>query len=154
MTGLIILGVPLGDLSFGQPAEEQGREMPPTNADERARLQVLEIDQLRAEAMIEPDLPTLDRITAEDYTHVESSGKARSKAEFLDGLRRGEYRFVTFVIDENLVRVYGDVAVVTGRYHNDIITQQGRQPTKFARHIRVYVRRAGAWLNVAHQATE
>jgi hypothetical protein len=51
------------------------------------------------------------------------------------------------------VRLYGDTAVVTGRYQNVVCTPQGEQPPKHARFIRVYVRRSGRWQNVAHQAT-
>ncbi|WP_157215783.1 nuclear transport factor 2 family protein [Flavisphingomonas formosensis] len=116
--------------------------------------EILALDAARADALVRIDIAFLDRITSEDYTHVESSGHTRTKAEFLDGLREGAFRFETFAIDENHVRLFGDTAIVTGRYHNDIRTPAGLQPTKYARHIRVYVRRGGAWRNVAHQATE
>jgi hypothetical protein len=109
---------------------------------------------VRVRALLNADLATLDRITAENYVHVESNGRCRSKTEFLDGLVRSEYRFQSFVIDENSVQIVGPVAVVTGRYHNNICTRKGLQPTKYARHIRVYVKNDGVWLNVAHQATE
>jgi ketosteroid isomerase-like protein len=115
---------------------------------------VLDLDRLRIKALVDKDLATLDRIISDDYTHVESNGKARNKAEFLDSLRVGDYSFASFVIDENDVRIYGDTAVVAGRYHNDIRTPQGLQPTKYARHLRVYVRSGAGWRNVAHQATE
>ena len=122
--------------------------------DEREVKQVLAVEAARVKALLEADIGTLDRITAQDYVHVESNGRHRSKSEFLDGLARAEYRFENFVIDENRVRIVGPVAIVTGRYHNDIRTREGLQPTKHARHIRVYVKRAGVWQNVAHQATQ
>lgn len=114
---------------------------------------LLALDEARARALVSVDIAALERITGEDYVHVESSGKRRSKAEFIEGLRHGEYRFDSFTIDENAVSIYGDTAVLTGRYHNDIRTAAGLQPTKYARHIRVYVRRGDGWVNVAHQAT-
>lgn len=123
-------------------------------AEEDERKIVLELDSLRAKALVDKDIATLDRIIADDYTHVESSGNARSKRELLESLRRSDYHFKSFVIDANRVRIYGDTAVVTGRYHNEIVTSKGLQPVKYARHLRVYVRRDGTWRNVAHQATE
>ncbi|MEU9348520.1 nuclear transport factor 2 family protein [Streptomyces sp. NPDC048278] len=124
------------------------------SGDEQAREDVLAVERRRAKAMVEADAATLAELTADSYTHVESSGVARTKEEFLRGLATGEYRFESFVVDENRVRVYGDTAVVTGRYHNDIRTPEGLQPTKYALHTRVYVKAHGRWLNVAHQATE
>lgn len=120
---------------------------------EDAAAQVLAIETARAKAMVAVDIATLDRITDEDYVHVESSGKTRTKAQLLEGLRRGEFRFASFAVDDNRVRIYGDVAVVTGSYRNAILTPTGPGPTKNARHIRVYVRRADTWKNVSHQAT-
>lgn len=122
-------------------------------AERKAEAQVLEVEEIRLRAMLDADIETLDRITAADYVHVESSGQVRTKAQFLDGLRDREYRFKRFVIEENDVRIMGSAAVVTGRYHNVIETPDGVQPVKYARHIRVYERRNGQWMNVAHQAT-
>ncbi|MET0291498.1 MAG: nuclear transport factor 2 family protein [Steroidobacteraceae bacterium] len=121
--------------------------------DEASRKAVLEADQRRIEALVAGDLATLDALTADDYTHVETNGGLRTKAEFFALLARGDVRFVRWTIDENTVRLFGDVAVVTGRYRNVVRTADGEQPEKRARHQRVWVRRDGAWRNVAHQAT-
>ena len=114
---------------------------------------ILALEAERCLALVAADVSTLDRITAEDYTHVETGGGTRNKAQFLAAMSRPEVRFSSWVIEENQVRVYGDTAVVTGRYHNTLCTADGEQPAKHARHIRVYVRRDGRWQNVAHQAT-
>ncbi|WP_084397960.1 nuclear transport factor 2 family protein [Henriciella aquimarina] len=115
---------------------------------------VLEVEAVRLKAMLEADVETLERITGDDYVHVESSGKVRTKTEFLDGFRNRDYRFESFVIEQNDVNMLGSVAVVTGRYHNIIETPAGVQPIKHARHVRVYALRDGQWINVTHQATE
>jgi hypothetical protein len=114
---------------------------------------VLALEQQRCTALVAGDVALLDALTAADYTHVESSGGVRDKAGFLAAMSRTDQRFVAWVIVENSVRVYGDVAVATGRYHNTLQTAAGVQPTKHARHQRVWVRCDGQWRNVAHQAT-
>jgi len=116
--------------------------------------EVLLIDDQRARALVAADIPFLDRITADEYTHVESSGTLRTKQQFIAGLRDGAFRFRSFDIDENHAVVYGDTVVVTGLYHNVVVTGATVQPVKHARHLRVYVRRNGTWVNVAHQATQ
>ncbi len=115
--------------------------------------EVLAVDAERCLALVEKDIATLAWITADDYTHTETSGHERNKAEFLAFMAQPDLRFTSWVIEENRVRVYGDMAVVTGRYHNTVHTAAGKQPPKYARHLRVYVRRDGRWQNVAHQAT-
>jgi hypothetical protein len=116
--------------------------------------EVRDVEATRAKAMVATDVATLDALTSESYVHVESTGQVRTKAQFLEGLTRGEYSFESFVIDETLVRIFGQTAVVTGSYHNVIRTSAGIQPVKYARCIRVYVRDNSGWRNVSHQATE
>ena len=130
--------------SSAQPAPEQG-------GDQRA---VLALDERRAAAFVTGDHAFLDTVTAADYTHVETSGATKTKAELIAERRRGTPRFERFDIERNDVRIIGDVAVVTGRYVNQVRTAAGLQPAKRARHLRVYVRREGGWQVVAHQATE
>ena len=126
----------------------------PASSEAARKAAVLKVEAVRLKAMLEADVDTLDRITGADYVHVESSGKRRTKQQFLDGLRNGEYHFHSFVIEQNDINILGDAAVVTGWYRNVIETHDGVQPEKFARHMRVYALRDGAWINVAHQATE
>jgi len=114
---------------------------------------ILDIEARRTQALLDGDAEILAALTGDDYTHVETGGGVRDKAGFLSILSRPGVRFSQWVIEENHVRVYGDTAVVTGRYFNRVTTAAGEQPPKHARHIRVYVRRNGRWQNVAHQAT-
>jgi len=115
--------------------------------------EVLAVDAERIAALLAGDVATLDRLIAANYTHVETDGGLRDKAQFLALLATPGLRFVRWEVDENHVRVYGDVAVVSGVYRNVVRTAGGEQPEKRARHLRVWVRERGAWRNVAHQAT-
>jgi hypothetical protein len=107
----------------------------------------------RCRALVDADVAALDRLTAEDYTHVETGGGIRDKASFLSILSRPGMRFTSWVIDEYRARIDGATAIVTGRYRNTVRTRAGDQPPKHARHIRVYACRDDRWQNVAHQAT-
>lgn len=113
-----------------------------------------ELEARRTKALIEADVETLDRLTSDDYIHVESNGMRRTKAEFLRDLAAAVYRFDEFVIDENEVVVAGDVAWAVGRYHNIVRRASGAGPVKIARHLRIWACRNGEWRNVMHQATE
>ena len=117
-------------------------------------LQVKAAEQARANALVAVDIERLMALTDEHYTHIESSGVSRTRDGFIRGLEDAEYRFRTFEIDAIEVRLEGTLAIVTGNYHNDIVTKEGLQPTKYARFIRVWKLTDDGWVNIAHQATQ
>lgn len=115
---------------------------------------IADLEALRLGSLLTVDLEALDRMTSEQYIHVESNGRRRNKAEFLTGLANAEFRFESFVIEENKIRVSSDMAYAVGRYWNVVTTPTGTGPIKHARHIRIYENEDGVWRNVFHQATE
>ena len=119
--------------------------------DRLGQLQAAEAGRCRA--LLAADVAALAALTGEDYRHVETGGGTRDRAGFLEAIARPDHRFVQWVIEESRIDLYGDVAVVSGRYHNQVQTPAGLQPVKHARFLRVWVHRYGAWWNVAHQAT-
>lgn len=120
----------------------------------QAKSDVLALDAKRIDALLHNDVAFLDSITDDAYIHVESSGGARNKSQFIAGRRNQRALFSTFVIDQNSATIYCNVAVVAGSYHNSYRTSGGTSVVKRARHLRVYVHTNGKWTNVAHQATE
>jgi uncharacterized protein (TIGR02246 family) len=130
------------------------RKAEPTQGVIHMEQEVLQVENTRIQALLQQDFATLERLMAEDCIHVESNGTRRTTAQFLAAFKAGEFAFEAFNIEENSVRIYGDTAVVIGRYSNRICTGGKTLPTKRARHLRVYVKRAGSWQLVAHQATE
>ena len=114
---------------------------------------VLAMEAERCRAILAADLVALDALTGEQYINIETGGAVRDKAGFLTAMARTDQRFVEWVITENNVRLFGNAAVVTGRYYNTVQPAEGPPVTKHARHIRVWVAKDGGWSNVAHQAT-
>jgi hypothetical protein len=115
---------------------------------------VAAVEQRRIDALLAGDVAALDAIIDEHCSHVESNGVARTKAAFLADIARREFSFDLFEIEENRIRVFGDTAVVAGRYRNVARVRGYPLPLKRARHLRVYVNRGGHWKLLAHQATE
>ena len=113
------------------------------------------IEAVRARAILQRAVETLEALTGDEYVHVETSGVVRTKADFLTALRTGTRRFSRYETSELLIRLYGDVAVVHGVLENDLVTTEGATTPKRARFVRVWVRGDGrAWRNVSHFATE
>lgn len=103
------------------------------------------------EALTHRDLAKLDRLMDDDYTLTTVSGEIVNKAKVL-----AEIKSINATANvrntEVAVRVYGEVAVVTG-----LVLISGKFNDKDvstrSRYMKVYVRRQGQWRVVAAQAT-
>jgi ketosteroid isomerase-like protein len=114
--------------------------------------QIKNLEEERNQAVLKGDAATLDRMTSDDYTLVDSRGKFMTKAQILDGFKSGSIKFESRELSDLNVRVYGNTAVVTG-----VVTQKssedGKDTSGKSRFIRVYVKQNGRWVSVANQAT-
>jgi hypothetical protein len=112
-------------------------------ADEREV--VLDLEKQRIAAIAAGDVEALKPLLSDDYVHVHMTGK-------LDD-REGHFKAVssnprTPVMSETLVRVYGDIAVITGHFDNHM----GREIRKAYCH-RVLARLGGRWQYISVQLT-
>ena len=115
-------------------------------------LQVMQAEREWTEAHLRGDMETLARLMADDYTKIESDGSVSDKTAMLAKYTSETRYWEKAQGDEYDVRVYGDTALVIGRW-----TARGMNSgTRFdyaARFMSVYVRRAGQWQMVAEQST-
>lgn len=118
----------------------------------RAEAEIRRIEREREDAYERGDLGALKRIWAEDLILINPSGVIRNRRQLLDEFGSGKTKFQAVSTDDVQVRIYGDVAVITGR-----TTLKGRDPGGDVdaqnRFTRVYVRRRGRWQMVSAQAT-
>ena len=124
------------------------------NRTDTAKLEkeVLEVDTQRADAYVNGDVATLERILADDVTYVHPTGKVETKAEVIAGFKNQDRKYKSIKRDDVVVRIYGNTAVVTGR--NTISAEyQGKNYDVQNRFTRVYVKQAGGWRLVAHHGS-
>jgi uncharacterized protein (TIGR02246 family) len=100
----------------------------------------------------ELDLQAIDRLMGDDYHIVQSDGRVAGKAEALASYQSGTRDWETAESDEYHVRVYGDTAIVLGRWRARG-SNNGEAFDYAARFTSVYVRRDGRWQIVADQST-
>ena len=113
-------------------------------------LKKLETD--RAAAVVKVDIATLDKQTADDYTLINANGQAMDKKQTLDAIKTGQTKITSNEQSELKVRVYGDVAVITGK--SDVKGMiSGTEVNGPVRFTRVYVKKNGGWQSVAFQQT-
>jgi ketosteroid isomerase-like protein len=116
----------------------------------RAELLRLEADWNRAVA--EKDAAALDRILAPEFQLIWVDGSVSHKADLLAGVRARRATIDPFTTEEVRVQVYGDTAVVTGRFTQTVRLGE-RSETGAYRYTDVYVRGPDGWRAVAAHAT-
>jgi ketosteroid isomerase-like protein len=89
---------------------------PTTQAGENNDVKVLlRLEGEMAQAWVQRDTQTLERILADDYTLAGTGDSLISKSQYVAGLDNPEFRTTSAIIEDVRIRVYGDAAVVTGR---------------------------------------
>jgi len=115
--------------------------------------EVLAVEYAWTEAHLRGDVETLEAIMALDYLKIQSDGSLSDKKTTLASYQPDRRAWDVARGDEYDVRIYGDTAVVIGRW-----TARGNndgQPFDYAaRFLSIYVRRDGRWQMVAEQSTE
>lgn len=96
------------------------------------------------QAQVKADRAELERLLADDYTLVGSSGRAETKSEFIaDQLTPGE-RLDPFVVEQPVEKVWQDGAVMAGVVHATGLS--GGKPFKVTlRFSDIWARRGGVW---------
>jgi ketosteroid isomerase-like protein len=109
-----------------------------------------ERDWLRAHLRL--DVAVLERLMDPDYLQIDAGGGTVGKEQVLASFRSGERYWAEAHSDEHLVRVYGDAAIVVGRWRAR--GQNGANPFDYqARYVSVWVRRDGGWRMASDQST-
>src|SRR5579864_9089402 len=121
--------------------------------------QILKIDDEKDQAMQryvasrgESGGSELDQIYGDDLVFVNTRGALLTKAQRMEDLRSGSLKFISFGRDSYSLHVYGDTVVMTGRATSEVVYmgKVNRVPRRFTN---VYIKLAGQWRLVAHQAT-
>ena len=110
-------------------------------------------EQSRVEALVNSDVPRLEKLLGDDLTYTHSTGIKESKAEFLHRVQSGDLKYESMQHEDGVsVHLYGDAGVLTGTSR---VKVRARSQT-LNLHIRfteVWVKRSGTWQLVAWQAT-
>jgi ketosteroid isomerase-like protein len=115
---------------------------------------IIELDKQWYELRIKQDFAALEQLLAADFVMTTSYGRVVTRDELLGRARSGEHFFKlkSFKTDDVKVRIYGNVAVVTGRAAVDAEASDLRVGSA-VRFTRAYVRADGRWRLAVHQAT-
>lgn len=141
----VLLAVSLAAVARGQGA--------PVNKQERdIEKEIVEIEHQRDQAIQDRDMSVLNRIHADDFTFVNTRGGVLSKTEYLDEIRTGALKFLSFKQDDYHFQVYGDTVVLTGR-SSGVVEYHGKVNQVPRRFTIVYVKDHGRWRLATYHGT-
>jgi len=125
----------------GEPAAAASTVLPDKTIPAK---EVLKLDRDWAGALVRRDTSALERVMADDGTITTSKNELFSKAQYLADIISGDLAFRSIDIEGAKARLYGNAALVTGRY-----TVKGRYKEQEIagqqRYSNLYVRQQGAW---------
>lgn len=99
------------------------------------------------QAAIQQDKAALDRFIADDLIYTHGSGKTESKAEYIAAVTTGPSHYTSFTPSETRIRVYGDIAVLTG--YVDVVTPRSSYRV---RTLEIYANNDGQWQFTAKES--
>lgn len=113
---------------------------------------VLQAEDARYEAQIECDYDALDTLLGKDLVYFHSSTVQDTKASFIESLRSGKVAYHSMERSNTKVRIFGNVAVITGKGVFEV-TARGRDKTMNLLFHSVWVKRESGLQFVSWQAT-
>lgn len=103
-------------------------------------------------AIVAKDRAAIEANMADDFRQIDAAGNLNSRAAFLDGLLSPDLQIDPYQVEEFDVRVYGNVALLSGRTR--MTGRYQRKPFEsHYRYIDVYVRRRHEWKVVSVQVS-
>lgn len=114
--------------------------------------EIIVVEHAWLEAHRTIDLSILEMLMHPNYIIIKPGGEVISKKEALDSYKNGR-QWEEASIDELDIRIYGDSAVVIGKWQAKG-TNQGKHFDYSARYISVWVKHKGQWKIATDQSTE
>ena len=117
---------------------------------EKVEQTVMQMERDWAQALVKADVATMDRILADDWFGQGPPGGSSNKAGALAALKSGAPKYDSVTVGERKVRVFGDVAVVTGT-QDEKSSYKGKDSSGHYVWTDVFVKRQGKWQAVVSQ---
>ena len=114
--------------------------------------EVIAVEKAWVEAHRQLNPDTLASIMSHNYTQISDSGEVLGRADVLPTYQTDQRHWEIAEADQYQVRIYGDTAVVIGRWRGKGVNHG--QPFDYqARFMAIYAKESGRWQLVADQST-
>lgn len=103
------------------------------------------------QAMINPDTETFSNLVSDGLSYGHSGGVVQNKAEFLDDIVNGTFKFLTPANEDQTIAIVGNNAIVRHIFTSEI-TNKGVPGELRIGNLQVWVKEEGKWKLLARQA--
>jgi hypothetical protein len=114
---------------------------------------VLAAQDKRIELTVAGDLAGLGAAMSDDLSWTHSNANVETKAEFLEAIRSGKYRYKAMTFDDRRLRLHGDATAIVSGTCRVQVTSSGRDLDIRLRFTELYVKQGGAWKMALWQST-
>ena len=104
-------------------------------------------------AAVNNDVKAFDELLADQYIATDPQGRVQTKSQMLADLKSGNFKFITSEADKMKVFLYGDAAVVSGRWKGKY-TENGKTYDTVERYTSTYVRQNGQWRSTSSHGSK
>ena len=139
MIGLVMIGLLVVPIGWAQTQNSTEKEL-------------IRVENAWKQAVVKRDVSALQYLYADEYMSVDQEGMTWNKKQDIEIDTAGVSRLSTYKLEDINVRIYGDVAVVTGRNYatGKVLDGAAKAQTRFTD---VFVKRDGRWQCVHSQTT-
>ncbi|MGE4242199.1 nuclear transport factor 2 family protein [Ramlibacter sp.] len=113
---------------------------------------IVELESRRRAGMLQRDVAALSELYHPELLWIHSSGRRESREQVLEGARAGTTRYEKIDATSQVVRLFGDCAVVNGDVDIDAVVG-GRALQLHLRFTAVWVATAQGWKFASWQST-
>ena len=121
-----------------------------TAANDEAALKAIE--EKWDAAAVKGDVATLGQIFADTFISTSTEGIVRTKADMINEIKSGEVKYESSKVEDLKVYVYGNAAVVNGKWSGKVI-EQGKPVESAERFTDMFIKQGGQWRCVAAHAS-
>jgi hypothetical protein len=152
MVGGISLLLALVNLGQGQTIQSEAHSERGVTEGTLVR-EVMEVKRQYDVAQLGNDGKWFDRMLAADYVFIGSDGSVTSKSDVVKDMQSRDLVWESVAVKDMRVRVYGDTAVVTGRffgkgrYKGSILDERQRFTS-------VWIKRSGRWQGISEHGSK
>jgi ketosteroid isomerase-like protein len=114
---------------------------------------VIAAQDRRVALTIAGDVAGLGAAMSDDLSWTHSNAVVETKAEFLEAIRSGKYRYKSMTFDDRRVRPHGDATAIVSGTCRVQVTSGGRDIDIRLRFTELYVKQADAWKVALWQST-
>jgi len=114
--------------------------------------QLRQLEREWNDVIVRKDITALGHILSDDFILITATGTVRNKAQLIDSIKSTDLVVEPFETEDVIVRIYGDTAVLTGRFTQKG-SYQGKSFSNQFRYTDVYVKMSHGWQGVSAHST-